>query len=363
MKNLRHGFTTGSCAAAATKAAALMLLSKEALPSVKIVTPKKIELNLEVIDISIQKNCVSCAIIKDAGDDPDVTNGIKIYATVSKCESGIHISGGKGVGRVTKKGLEVAVGEAAINPVPLEMIKSELLLVKEKYAYEYGFQVVISVPEGEKVAEHTFNSRLGIIGGISILGTTGIVEPMSERAIIDTIKAEMNVIKASGEKNLIIAPGNYGIDFLKNCFAIDLDKAVKCSNFIGEAIDYACYLKFEKILLVGHVGKIVKLAGGIMNTHSKIADCRMEILAAHAAMAGAIDIHSIMEATTTEQAFQIICDEGLMKKVSKSLSEKIQFHLEYRIKNALEIEFISFSGNKVLLQSAKLLSTHYIKNC
>ena len=357
MKELRMGVTTGSCATATAKAAAIMLLSGKPISSIKILTPKGIDIELELHDIDMQEDSVSCAVIKDAGDDPDITNGIKIFSTVTKQISGIQIDGGNGVGRVTKKGLAISVGNAAINPTPLKMIESELLEIKKNHLYKGGFRVVISVPNGEKIAERTFNPRLGIVGGISILGTTGIVEPMSQQAIIETIKLEMNVIKASGEKNLTLAPGNYGMDFLRNNFDVNLNKAVKCSNFIGEAIDYACYLKFKKILLVGHLGKMVKLAGGIMNTHSHVADCRMEILSAHTAMAGATDILPIMESITTEQAFQVIKSYGLIDKVLFSLKQKIRFHLEYRTKDVLQIDFVFFTDDIIMESFAKEITT------
>ena len=290
-KKLRMGYTTGSCAAAAAKAAAYMLLKKEEVPYVSLLTPKGIQLHLEVLDIQRGENVVSCAIEKDAGDDPDVTNKLWIYARVSLIEQAeIHILGGKGVGIVTKPGLEQPVGSPAINKVPRQMITKELQQVCKNCGYTGGLEVEISVPEGEKTAEKTFNPRLGIIGGISILGTTGIVEPMSEAALVASIRVELKQQVETGHRSLVITPGNYGREFLKDNFPFDLERAVKCSNFVGDTIDMAVELGVENILFVAHIGKFIKVAGGIMNTHSRNADARMEILCANAAIAGQIPV-------------------------------------------------------------------------
>ena len=219
-KKLRYGYTTGSCAAAASKAAAAMLLSGKEISYVELHTPKGIDLRLEVLDISREDNAVSCAIQKDGGDDPDVTNGILIYAKVSRepaDEAQIIIDGGIGVGRVTKPGLEQSVGAAAINKVPRQMIRENLEAVCEQYHYHGKLSVVISIPSGVELAAKTFNPRLGIVGGISVLGTSGIVEPMSEQALIDTIRVEMRQKLANGMEYLLVVPGNYGIDFGRCC--------------------------------------------------------------------------------------------------------------------------------------------------
>ncbi|MBQ9689946.1 MAG: cobalamin biosynthesis protein CbiD, partial [Candidatus Methanomethylophilaceae archaeon] len=284
-KKLKRGHTTGTCAAAATKAATEALLSGRPVGSVKIHTPKGITLDLPVEDMTIADDYVSCAVRKDGGDDIDATHGTLVYSKVSKCESGINIDGGVGVGRVTRKGLDQPVGNAAINRVPRSMIKEAVEDVRFGSDYKGGFDIMISVPEGMEIAKKTFNPRLGIEGGISILGTSGIVEPMSETALINTIKVEMNM-RSQGNKVLLVVPGNYGKEFSQSLPGIDPEKAVKCSNFVGEMLDYACEINRD-IVLVANLGKIVKVAAGIMNTHSRNADARMEILAANAAMAGA----------------------------------------------------------------------------
>lgn len=358
-KALRYGYTTGSCAAAAAKAAAIMLIEKHAIKDVVLTLPNGKELSLPVEDAELMEDEARCCMVKDAGDDPDVTHGIKIYAAVRRTEAGIGIDGGAGVGRVTASGLACGIGEAAINPGPRRMIRQALDEVKRDHGYEGGFAVEISVPQGPEIAKRTFNERLGIVGGISILGTTGMVEPMSESSIIETIKLELSVRKAKGHKVLLVAPGNYGLDFLKSEFGFDIDRAVKCSNYIGETLDHALYLGFERLLLVGHIGKLVKLGAGVMNTHSKIADCRNEVFAAHGALAGADrgTVQQIMAAKTTQEIHGILAEQRLAGNVYQSIMEKVRFNINYRIMNKMEVGFLSFSNEHgVLFQTENAAS-------
>lgn len=349
-KKLRYGYTTGSCAAAASKAAAAMLLSGKEISYVELHTPKGIDLRLEVLDISREDNAVSCAIQKDGGDDPDVTNGILIYAKVSRepaDEAQIIIDGGIGVGRVTKPGLEQPVGAAAINKVPRQMIRENLEAVCEQYHYHGKLSVVISIPSGVELAAKTFNPRLGIVGGISVLGTSGIVEPMSEQALIDTIRVEMRQKLANGMEYLLVVPGNYGIDFLDQYgHGLQLEDAVKCSNFVGEALDAAVEFGAKGVLLVGHIGKFVKLAGGIMNTHSHNADARMELLAVHAALLGApVELlQKMMECVTTDDALKYLKEADLMEPVMDRIMEKMEFYVNQRAQHQLELGVITFSN-------------------
>lgn len=345
-KELRCGYTTGSCATAAAKAGAIMLLSEETVDVVVICTPKGVTLTLQVEDIVRHKECVICAISKDAGDDPDVTNGMKISVRVERIQKGIQIDGGTGVGRVTKEGLLCKVGEAAINPTPRQMIKEALEQVAQKYHYNGGLSVVISAENGEEIAKKTFNPRLGVVGGISILGTSGIVEPMSEKALIETIHLEINSKTVQNSEYLLISPGNYGRDFALKEFGLDMDLGVKCSNFIGETIDYALYKKVKNILLIGHAGKLCKIAGGIMNTHSRIADCRSEIFAAHAALAGASpkQIEQIMNSITTDEIGGLLQKVHIADQVYESILRKIEYHLSQRAAFNCRIEVVMFTN-------------------
>lgn len=346
-KRLRRGFTTGSCAAAASKAAVQMLLSGSRVEYVDLVTPKGIPIHVPVEDISVSPDSVSCAVRKDGGDDADDTNGALVYAKVSrKASEGIDVDGGVGVGRVTRRGLDQPVGNAAINRVPRSMIKEAVEDVCGAYGYTGGISVEISVPEGERIAERTFNSRLGIVGGISILGTSGIVEPMSETALLGSIKAEMKVFMAPGRKYLLTVPGNYGKDFLASYPDLEGQQPVECSNFIGDFLDMAVELGAEGVLLVGNLGKLVKLAGGIMNTHSRNADSRMEILASNAVMAGADaeTARRVMGCVSTDDALEVLSEKGLVGPTMDILIPKMEFHMNHRVKGALKVAVITFSS-------------------
>lgn len=353
---LRTGYTTGSCAAAAAKAATHMLVSGEVVGEVSLVTPAGIRLYLEVEDIVKENNYVSCAIRKDSGDDPDVTNGILVYARVTFAQddvvkSKVILEAGEGIGRVTQKGLEQSIGDPAINLVPRRMIREAVEEELQKAGIDCGVRVMIWVPDGAEIARKTFNPKLGIEGGISILGTTGIVEPMSEKALTDTIFVEMKVRRENGMDYCYVVPGNYGSDFLHDTLGYQEDAAVKCSNYVGEVIDDAVRLQMKGILLVGHIGKFIKLAAGIMNTHSRQADGRMEILAAHAAMAGGSRklIRQLMECITTTAALELLEKEGILKEVMSTVMIKIEEHLKHRAGDGLEIGAVMFSKEMGIL--------------
>jgi len=356
-KNLRCGYTTGSCAAGASKGAAAILLTGKELSQVTLTLPGGEELLLELLDCSVEKEEVRCAVKKDAGDDKDVTNGILIYATVKKWkEKEIRIEGGQGIGRVTKKGLDQPVGEAAINSVPRRMIQNAVKEVCKEVGYTGGLWITIEAPKGEELAQKTFNPRLGIIGGISILGTSGIVEPMSEQALLDTIRVEMNMKRAKGSKNLLLTPGNYGLDFVEKNTALSCEYAVKCGNFIGDTLDMAVEMGFEQVLLIGHIGKLVKLGSGIMNTHSQYADGRMETLAVCGIEAG---IHltllrQILECNTTEEALECLKKAGCLTAIIDRLVKRIEEHLLLRVKGAIQVAAVLFSNQYGLIGKTSL---------
>ena len=353
VKLLRCGYTTGTCAALAAAGAVRLLLTGEAPERVRITTPKGWTVELSLEDAVLDGGEARCAVRKDAGDDPDVTDGCLVCAAVSRSEpGGIRIDGGAGVGRVTKPGLDQPMGAAAINSVPRRMIADAVKEVCDELGYDGGLSVVISVPGGEEIARRTFNPMLGIEGGISILGTSGIVEPMSEQALIDTI--ELNLRQAAalesgsdGAKRLILTPGSYGEKYLH---AVGLDAlgvpVVKCSNFIGEALDAAAVQGFSEVLLVGHVGKLVKLAGGVMNTHSAQADCRAELFTAHAALCGADGTlcRALMEAVTADACLKLLADAGLREAVLESLLTAIQTHLDRRAAGRMKVGAAIFSN-------------------
>ena len=355
-KNLRCGYTTGSCATAAAKAAATMLLTGERVATVRIDTPKGVVLELEPLEVELAEQYVSCAIRKDSGDDPDDTNGVLVFAKVEKvAEPGVHIEGGVGVGRVTKPGLACAVGGPAINPTPRRMITAEVGSVMEQAGYSEGLLVTISIPEGVEIAKKTFNPRLGIIGGLSVLGTSGIVEPMSEKALIETMYVEMRAQKARGNKHLLVFFGNYGEDFTRDVMQLDLEGAVTCSNFVGELLDYAVFLGFETLLLIGHSGKLVKLAQGVMNTHSKYADCRTELFALQAMLHGAsIEVgQELYHCLTTDEVTKILKREQIFEPVMDKVTERIDFYMQHRVHGKIKTAAFMFSNVYGILGKTK----------
>ena len=345
-KKLRCGFTTGTCAAAASAGAARMLLSGKVIENITVITPSVNSVTVGLTDIKKENDYVSCAVQKDSGDDPDVTDKILVYSTVSYEKSGITVDGGEGVGRVTKPGLDQPVGNAAINHVPREMIEKEVREVCALTDETADLLVEISVPEGETLAAQTFNPRLGITGGISILGTSGIVEPMSSRALLETIRVELNQKRAMGYSIVAVSPGNYGLDYMKRTYGYDLDKSVKCSNFIGDTIDMAVENGFEAMLLTGHIGKLIKVAGGIMNTHSQEGDCRMELITSSALSAGADadTARQILSCVTTEEAVNVLKKAGLCEKTMELIMQKIMFYLNKRAAGKIAVACILYSN-------------------
>lgn len=349
-QKMRCGYTTGSCATGAVKASAEMLFTGEFIKNINIITPKGIMLELEINDPKISDSA-SCCVVKDGGDDPDATDEIRIYAEVSLISDGVEISGGEGVGIVTKAGLDQPVGEWAINTVPRKMIKSALAEIAEKYGYSGGFHVVIYVPDGRITAQKTYNSRMGIEGGISIIGTSGIVEPMSNSAIIETIRAEARMKYLSGERNMILTLGNYGESFLQKEMAFLAEKSIKCSNFIGDAIEIGLEMNYENILIIGHIGKLVKLGAGIMNTHSGCADGRMDVLVTCGVLAGVNTgiLQKIPYCATVDSALDILEKSGFLWRTMKILSEKAGYYLNSKVYNKINIDVIMFSYNHGIL--------------
>ncbi|MBQ9707964.1 MAG: cobalamin biosynthesis protein CbiD [Firmicutes bacterium] len=369
-RKLRFGYTTGTCAAAAAKGSAELLLAGVLPESVRITTPAGRALLLEPVSSEAGDGWASCGIVKDAGDDPDITDGVTVFAKVEKSgdrkgdalEGGrweqesqddhtickITILGGEGVGRVTRKGLEQPVGEAAINSVPRTMIEKAVRETAMEYGFSGALDVTISVPGGREIAEKTFNPQLGIEGGISILGTTGVVEPMSEAALIDTIDLEIRQKIAEGRKNLIVTPGNYGQDYLAGMEEGEglTSCSIKSSNYIGETIDRAIYHGAEGILFVAHIGKFIKVAGGIMNTHSRNADGRAEIMASSAVRAGADmeTVSKVLDTVTTDEAIEILEAAGLRDQTMKVIAERIHFYLQKRSMGKIKTEALIFSN-------------------
>lgn len=389
-KRLRCGFTTGSCAAGAAYAAVLKLLRGSAPEAADLMTPKGIRLHLPIEEAS-GSGCI-CGVRKDAGDDPDVTDGAVIQASAElimpeeisgrgiwrtrqaidkepgtgeeavsfpghshvwmrRRDAAVLLDGGEGVGRVTKPGLSQRPGEAAINKVPRDMIFDAAFKACEECGFSGNVLVIISVPEGEKLAERTFNPRLGIVGGISILGTSGIVEPMSEESLISSIRLEMSMKIRQGGKNLLVVPGRYGENFVKGTLGIGGDDIIICSNYVGKTVDAAVEFGAEGILFAAHIGKFIKVAGGIMNTHSREADSRAELCAAYAMRAGISggDALRILETETTDEAVDIMYEAGVLPEAMKLICAAIKAYLQHRCDGRIRTEAILYNTSRGLL--------------
>ncbi len=402
-KKLRLGITTGTCSAAAAQAAAMQLLLGVESHAVTLRTPKEMTVSVPVYLLEADSKKASYKVIKDSGDDPDVTNGTDVCVTVEYAQQStreksnrsagtsgdkkpkgsveiggnagsdgiveasiqsskngsqdrsraftsesypyLTLDGGIGIGRVTKEGLEQAVGQAAINRVPRQMIFAAVADVCEKANVCEPLYITVWMPEGETLAKRTFNPKLGIEGGLSVLGTSGILEPMSEQAIVATIETEIRQLHAVGEEKVLVTPGNYGQAYASEYLGLDLAKSVKSSNYIGDTIDLAISYGMKDFLLVGNIGKLVKLAAGIFNTHSKIADGRGEIFAVHAAMAGAGAkvVQEIYDCINTDRMLDVLEREGLREAVMQSILAAIEKHVDGRIGDTMRFGVIVFS--------------------
>ncbi|NSB15090.1 cobalt-precorrin-5B (C(1))-methyltransferase CbiD [Clostridium beijerinckii] len=377
-KRLRCGYTTGSCSAGAAKAATIILFNKEKnLNEIEIATPKGIDVTMPIELIEKFDDYVECTILKDGGDDPDNTHGIEIKARVKKIKpidnkifqnedlqkfdsvlvedsraekedelERVVLKGGTGVGIVTKDGLFIPKGQAAINPVPRKMIKEEVLKVLPTGE---RVEVIISVPQGEKVAKRTFNPRLGIVGGISILGTTGIVYPMSEDALKASIKIEITQ-KAINNERLVLTFGNLGDNYCKE-LGFKEEEVVTCSNFIGFALETCVSCKVKSIIIVGHIGKMSKIAYGCFNTHSKVNGVRLEVIALELALLG-YDmslVKRVLEEKTCEGAVKMLGDgyDKLYENIGNKIVQKIKEH----VYGGLEVDAVMYYGasNPILL--------------
>lgn len=346
MKKLRRGYTTGACAAAAAKAAAVMLFSGKALKKVELSLPSGEKARFRLYEAEVGEEEARCCVVKDAGDDPDVTNGAKVFAKVSKRDSGIEIRGGEGIGVVTKEGLRVSVGLPAINPVPKEMIRKS---VAEALPEGEGAVVTISIPVGREVAKRTMNEKLGILGGLSVLGTTGIVEPMSVEALKASIVPQIDVALAAGYDEVVLTPGRMGEKRAVQR-GIPRDAVVLTSNYIGFILAKCAEKGVDRVLLFGHLGKLTKVAAGAANTHSRFGSSAVEIIAAHAKAEGAQGkvFASVRQANTAEEAFQILRKEGVIS-VFDSVAREVGKRSESLAGNALEVgvALLSMGGEVV----------------
>ena len=367
---LRCGYTTGTCAAAASLGAARRLVYGAWDAAVSIRTPAGIAVTAELEELSCGGDWAMCAVRKDGGDDPDVTDGALVFSRVRLTDTGrVEIDGGEGVGRVTRPGLDQPVGSAAINSVPRRMIQEEAFKILEEYGVRRPLRLTVSAPEGVRIAEKTFNPVLGIEGGISILGTSGIVKPMSSEALVETIRAQLKVLYFEGRRTAAAVPGNLGAGYLtdygfcgqENTLRKERqikrfsDSLVICSNFIGRTVDMAGELGFSGLLLAGHIGKLGKLGNGIMDTHSREGDARLDTLLSCALEAGADRplLLKIRRSNTTEEAIEQIEAAGFLPGTMERLMERIGEYLGRRAPLGLETEAMVFDASGRLLGKTK----------
>lgn len=406
-KKLRCGYTTGTCAALAAQGAVRFLLTGSWKETEEIMTPKGIPVCVPLEEKTSGADWAECAVRKDAGDDYDVTNGILVYARaefvkdknfyqkvqmshLESSESGaagekenpglrledgsqqekekpdqqnaessetlIEIDGGIGIGRVTKPGLDQPVGAAAINSVPRKMIRDAVYALLEESGEFLPVSITISVPAGVEAAKKTFNPVLGIEGGISVLGTSGIVEPMSEEALVETIRTHLNVLRAEGRKWVIAVPGNMGAGFLKGYLTEQnktsvgsmeafMNSLVTMSNFVGRTIDITAELGFSGIMIAGHMGKLVKIGNGIMNTHSREADGRMDTMLSCALSAGTEDLEllrKIQGSNTTDEVMDHLKQAGILDDTIKVFLKRAAWHLAHRSRAEVKTGMIVF---------------------
>lgn len=313
-KDMRHGYTTGACATAVTKAALLALITNEEQETSTIHLPIGRDATFTIEKCTFGRNEVSCETIKDAGDDPDATHRALIIGTVSWADTpGIHLDGGIGVGRVTKPGLPVAVGEAAINPVPRKMIHSTVQDVLDEFQISRGVKVVISVPDGEEIAKKTLNGRLGIIGGISILGTRGTVVPFSSSAYMASIVQAISVARAAGCEHVVVTTGGRSEKYgMAQYPALPEEAFIEMGDFVGFTLKHCKRLGIKQVSLVGMMGKFSKVAQGVMMVHSKSAAIDFNFLAQLAIDIGADDetVLQVREANTASQVGEIMAEKG-----------------------------------------------------
>ncbi len=378
-KKYRRGYTSGSCACGATKAALIMHLEKRNINEVRIGTPKGVDLDLKIDNISRGKDWVQCSVKKDGGDDIDATHGMDIFARLELVQADqvpdfrsdldsdyLFITSGQGIGRVTKKGLDIRPGRPAINRVPLKMILKEVQETLDEagldiYDYLGGRKILVTIfaPQGQEIAKRTFNSNLGIEGGISIIGTTGIVEPMSDEGWKKALSAELAIKRAEGREAIILVPGNIGRDIMAKSYGADLDGIVKMSNFIGYMLMETKRLGFKRVIVGGHIGKLIKLSGGITNSHSRVADARREIMVANLALLGApLELLKEIDACLSTDAMVDIIRKAGYSQVFKVLADKAaskaKVYMRLGQEDHMDIEVYLFSMDGSLLAKSQI---------
>lgn len=342
------GVTTGTVATACSLAALDAILESDDIACVKVETPKK---TLDIIIDECKKISSTKAYAvahKNPYNDPDVTVDLAIIATVELVdvndESKVVITGGEGVGKVTKPGLQIPVGEYAINPVPRQMIIKNL---SDRIPDGKTAKVTISIPEGEKIAKKTMNPKLGIVGGISVLGTTGIARSMSSEAYKNSIVTQIDVALASKVGNLVFVPGNIGEKLAIKDLNVSKEQIIQTGNFVGFMFEEAEKRGITEFTYFGHIGKLIKVAGGIFDTKHAVADGRREIMVAHAALCGVEKeyLQKLFDSKTTDDMMSILDELGVSVEVSNSIAQAIHDRCMQRFDLDLNVILVDMEGN------------------
>jgi len=354
---LRTGFTTGTCATASSKAAALAIINQKTISSVDVLLPKRDRINIKINSCEFTKNNARCSVIKDGGDDPDVTHGAEIFVDLSLTNNvgTVEIDGGNGVGRVTKPGLGLEIDSAAINPTPKKMILENVQEVAEEILKENGIKVLISVPKGKELATKTDNPRIGILNGISILGTSGIVIPYSTASFAAAIRQQIDVVSSMNDEEVVLTTGGRSEDFAREIIKLPDHSFIQMGDFSGYTIQQCAKKSLKKAYVAGFIGKLAKMAAGVKQTHVKGGKVDMKFLSelAKRCNADSETIRKILGANTARNVQEIIMEDGVngfFDEITKEVCNQMRQHSEEKI--PVEVILFDFDG-KVLSRDKK----------
>ena len=354
---LRTGFTTGTCATASSKAAALAIINQKTISNVDVLLPKRDRINIKINSCEFTKNNARCSVIKDGGDDPDVTHGAEIFVDLSLTNNvgTIEIDGGDGVGRVTKPGLGLEIDSAAINPTPKKMILENVQEVAEEILKENGIKVLISVPKGKELATKTDNPRIGILNGISILGTSGIVIPYSTASFAAAIRQQIDVVSSMNDEEVVLTTGGRSEDFAREIIKLPDHSFIQMGDFSGYTIQQCAKKSLKKAYVAGFIGKLAKMAAGVKQTHVKGGKVDMKFLSelAKRCNADSETISKILGANTARNVQEIIMEDnvnGFFDEITKETCNQMRQHSEEKI--PVEVILFDFDG-KVLSRDKK----------
>ncbi|HEY7367921.1 MAG TPA: cobalt-precorrin-5B (C(1))-methyltransferase [Nitrosopumilaceae archaeon] len=351
-EKLRTGFTTGTASAASSKAAILSIINQKMIKSVDVTLPKGDSIPIKIHACEFGKSKARCSVIKDGGDDPDVTHSAEIVVELSLTPnvSQIEIEGGEGVGVVTKPGLGLELNKPAINPTPKKMIIENVNEIAKDLLQKNGIRIVISVPKGKELALKTDNPRLGILGGISILGTSGIVIPYSTASFAAAIRQSLDVSMAMGNDTVVLSTGGRSEEFAKKIVELPEHSFVQMGDFSGYTIQQCAKKKIKKAYVVGFIGKLAKMAAGVKQTHVKGSKVDMKLLAeiAQSCNADFKTVEQIRKANTARHVQEIVIEnkvDGFFDKVCNLVYKHMRAHSEQQV--PIDVILFDFDG-KVL---------------